>query len=276
MTFARHSQLARPYSRGDYKFVAGDASDELLWLLGPEGLQNTIRSSPTNRPNFHARSATAAISLCVTVGRTNQTTCSSTVDHTARSTADTLMRTRCRLSSRRTAGPCWSIPGLTPTPDRKSCAIGFAVLTHNTVTVDNTSSSVPDGAFTWKHVAECRLTEWITTDRYDYVAGEQAGLARSIFFLKGKYWIVRDTNKSSTAHTADINFHFDSGTNPCLKDGAIHEPGSGLTIRVTGNGRWIEENQWVSHCYGQKEPAKVFRFSSVLQPGESVYTFLLL
>ena len=82
------------FSRGDYKFVAGDASDELLWLLGPEGLQNTMRSSHHARPSFHARSATAAISSCVTVGRTNQTTCSSTVDHTARSTADMLMRTR--------------------------------------------------------------------------------------------------------------------------------------------------------------------------------------
>jgi hypothetical protein len=95
-------------------------------------------------------------------------------------------------------------------------------------------------------------------------------------FLKGKYWIVRDTLKSAKQHRADIYFHFDSQTNPRLENDMICEPVSGLTIRVTGSGRWIEENQWVSHCYGQKEPAKVFRFSALLQPGESVYTFLLL
>ncbi|HET9527994.1 MAG TPA: heparinase II/III-family protein, partial [Pyrinomonadaceae bacterium] len=147
---------------------------------------------------------------------------------------------------------------------------------HNTVTLDGESSSIPDGAFTWKTVADCRLLDWMSADRFVYVRGECAGVVRSIFFLKGKYWIVRDTIKSGKQHTADIYFHFDSRTNPRLENDFIHEPGSGLRVRVTGNGRWIEENQWISHCYGQKEPAKVFRFSAVLQPGESVYTFLLL
>ena len=147
---------------------------------------------------------------------------------------------------------------------------------HNTVTIDGVSSSIPDGAFTWKTIGECRLLDWVTADNYVYVAGEHGGVVRSIFFRKGKYWIIRDTLKHAAEHTADIYFHFNSGTNPCLNDAAIHEPASGLTIRSVGNGRWIEENQWVSHCYGQKEPAKVFRYSALLRPGESVYTFLLL
>ena len=107
-------------------------------------------------------------------------------------------------------------------------------------------------------------------------AGEHNGIIRSIFFRKGKYWVIRDTLKSAEEHTADIHFHFNSDTNPCFKDGLIYESRSSLKIRVVGEGRWIEENQWVSHCYGQKEPAKVFRYSAVLKPGESVYTFLLL
>jgi len=147
---------------------------------------------------------------------------------------------------------------------------------HNTVTLNGQSHSVPDGAFTWKSIAECRLLDWVTADNYDSISAETAGIRRTIFFQKRKYWIVRDTNNSPAEHTLDIHFHFDSGTNPCLKDGLIHEPQCGLTIRGLGSGHWIEENQWVSHCYGQKEPAKVFRFSAVLKPGESVYTFLLL
>ena len=101
-------------------------------------------------------------------------------------------------------------------------------------------------------------------------------MTRTIVFLKNNCWVVRDTLKSPGEHRAEVNFHFDSQTNPCLENDEIHESQSGITIRVVGNGRWIEENQWVSHCYGQKEPAKVFRFSAVLKSGESVYTFLLL
>ena len=265
------------FARGDYKFVAGDASDELLWLLGPEGLQKydaLAAHEPTELSRafrdggyFVMRDGWSDKSnyLLFDCGPHGALNCGHA--HADALSFELAANGRTVLVD----------PGTYTYTGSKELRDWFrSSQAHNTVTLDNTSSSVPDGAFTWKQVAECRLNEWITTDRYDYVAGEQAGLARSIFFLKGKYWIVRDTNKSSTAHTADINFHFDSATNPCLKDGAIHEPGSGLTIRVTGNGRWVEENQWVSHCYGQKEPAKVFRFSSVLQPGESVYTFLLL
>lgn len=264
-------------NRGDYKFVAGDAAEELLWLLGPEGLQkyDSIAShAPVGTSHafrdggyFVMRDGwtTKSNYLLFDCGPHGALNCGHA--HADALSFELAVKGRTVLVD----------PGTYTYTGSKELRDWFrSSQAHNTVTLDDVSSSVPDGAFTWKTVRECHLLEWLTTPNYDFVSGEQSGLTRSIFFRKGKYWIIRDTLKRPSKHAADIYFHFNSDTNPCLNDGQIHEPASGLTIRTVGSGRWIEENQWVSHCYGQKEPAKVFRYSALLQPGESVYTFLLL
>ncbi len=262
---------------GDYMFVAGDAVEVLLWLLGLEGLQEynsieahePVETSRAFRDGGYfvmrdgwTREANYLLFDCGPHGALN---CGHA--HADALSIEVAANGRTVLVD----------PGTYTYTGSKELRDWFrSSQAHNTVTLDSVSSSIPDGPFTWKTIAQCRLLDWITTDRYVYVAGEQAGVVRSILFRKGKYWVIHDTLKSSTEQTADIYFHFNSNTNPCLEDGAIHEPESGLIIRVIGSGRWIEEKQWISHCYGQKEPAKVFRFAAVLKPGESVYTFLLL
>ena len=265
------------FARGDYKFVSANAAEELLWLLGVDGLQKydsieahepaelskafrdggyfVMRDGWTNKSNY----------LLFDCGPHGSLNCGHA--HADALSFELAANGRTVLVD----------PGTYTYTGSKQLRDWFrSSQAHNTITLDGVSSSVPDGAFTWKTVSECRLLDWVSTDSFAYVAGENDGIVRAIFFLKRRYWIIRDTLKSPTEHTADIYFHFDSTTNPSLKDGVIHENESGLTIRGLGKGRWIEENQWVSHCYGQKEPAKAFRFSAVLQPGESIYTFLLL
>ncbi|HEX5965611.1 MAG TPA: alginate lyase family protein [Pyrinomonadaceae bacterium] len=265
------------FARGDYKFVSANAAEELLWLLGVNGLQKydsieahepaelskafrdggyfVMRDGWTNKSNY----------LLFDCGPHGALNC-------GHAHADALS-----FELAANGQTVLVDPGTYTYTGSKELRDWFrSSQAHNTITLDGMSSSVPNEAFTWKKVSECRLVDWKTTNAYVYVSGESGAVVRSIFFLKGKYWIIRDTLKSPGEHTADIYFHFDSMTNPSLENGLIHEPGSGLKIRAVGNGHWIEENQWVSHCYGQKEPAKVFRFSAVLKPGESVYTFVLL
>ena len=195
------------FSRGDYKFVAGDAATSCCGYSASKDCKSTIRSSPTNRPNFHARSATAAISLCVTVGRTNQTTCSSTVDHTARSTADMLMRTRCRLSSRRTAGPCWSIRDLHLHRIERIARLvsQFSRAQHR--------HSRRRIVFRSRWGVHLETRRRVPSNRVDHTRtatttsqANRPAWRRSIFFLKGKYWIVRDTNKS--VHSTHRRYKF--------------------------------------------------------------------
>jgi len=265
------------FSRGDYKFVSSDAAEELLWLLGSDGLQR-FDSIASHEPAETSKAFRDGGYFVMRDGWTDKSNyllfdCG---PHGAlncgHAHADALS-----IEVAANGRTVLVDPGTYTYTGSKELRDWFrSAQAHNTVTFDGQSHSVPDGAFTWKTIAQCRLIDWVTADNYDYIAGETAGIVRSIFFRKRKYWIIRDTNRSVAEHTVDIHFHFNSDTNPCLKDGVIHEPRSGLKIRSVGRGRWIEENQWISHCYGQKEPAKVFRFSAVLKSGESVYTFLLL
>lgn len=265
------------FERGDYKFVAGDAPEELLWLLGVQGLR-TYEALDAHEPNEESKAFPDGGYFVMRDGWTSKSNyllfdCG---PHGAlncgHAHADALS-----FELAANGRTVLVDPGTYTYTGSKEVRDWFrSSQAHNTVTLDGVSTSIPDGAFTWKTIGQCRLLDWVNTNNYVYVAGEHEGIVRSIVFLKGKYWIIRDTLKTGEEHTADIHFHFNSDTNPCLKDGVIYEPRSGLTIRGLGNGRWIEENQWVSHCYGQKEPAKVFRFSALLKPGESVYTFLLL
>jgi hypothetical protein len=89
-------------------------------------------------------------------------------------------------------------------------------------------------------------------------------LERSILFLKGDYWIIRDKISSTDDHRGDVWFHFDSSGK------------SGLNILCFGrDGRWVEEDRWISHCYGQKEPAKACAYSVLFKNGDEVFSFLL-
>ena len=60
---------------------------------------------------------------------------------------------------------------------------------HNTVTLDDESSSVPGGPFTWKTKATCELREWISGERFDYVSGVHHGFTRFLdpAFLDGAF-----------------------------------------------------------------------------------------
>jgi hypothetical protein len=139
---------------------------------------------------------------------------------------------------------------------------------HNTITVDGQSSSMPDGPFTWKTKAQCSLKKWRAEKSWDFICGQHDGynpatVKREILFIKGEYWIVRDTLISSVEHRVDVRFHYDS------------QAGTSLKIECFGNGRWIEEEGFVSHCYGQKEAAKALSFSATLKGGAEVVSFLL-
>lgn len=137
---------------------------------------------------------------------------------------------------------------------------------HNTLTVDDESSSLPGGPFTWKTTAQCTLQKWIGEKRFDFVSGQHDGympttVKREVLFIKGDYWIIRDTVASSGEHRVDVRFHF--------------APGANLDIQSFGNGEWVEEEAFVSHCYGQKEASKALSFSANLKGVAEVVTFML-
>jgi len=162
---------------------------------------------------------------------------------------------------------------------------------HNTLTIDERSSSVPAGPFSWQTIARCQRSKWITHERFDYVSGSHDGYAgqpvpaiheRSILFLKHDYWVIHDVLQSTSQHNADLWFHFDAQSEPLIEaaDGQTfiveNIDDSGLDLHTFAEkGHWRREEGWVSYCYAQRSAARVYRFSASLGAGRSAITFAL-
>jgi hypothetical protein len=262
------------FDRGDYKFVADGGAEELLWLTGVEGLSRFDSIAATQPPEiskaFHeggyfvmrdgwTRESNYLLFDCGPHGSLN---CGHA--HADALSFDLSANGRTVLVDPGT----YTYTGSTEMRDwfRSSHA-------HNTLTVDGESSSLPDRTFSWITTAHCSLQQWVSNERYDFVSGQHDGfmrlqdpvmVTRDIFFLKRDYWIIRDFTSSSHEHHVDVRFHFDAPT----------DDESTLNIQCFGNGRWNEEEAFISQCYGQKEKAKVLSYSATLK-NSAVISFLL-
>jgi hypothetical protein len=114
------------FQRADYKFVAGEAAEETLWLLGAEGLRafDEIRAC---RTSSRLRLMLVVTTFYVMGGRRRRTICCLTVGRMEWRTVVTRMQMRWRSMLRRMVKRCLSIRERLLTRVRESCAIGSAV-----------------------------------------------------------------------------------------------------------------------------------------------------
>ena len=273
------------FNRGDLKFVAGGAAEELLWLLGKDGLEKFDAITPTPPAKLsHAfptggyfvmrdgwtRESNYLLFDCGPHGALN---CGHA--HADALAIDVAVNGRTMLVD----------PGTCTYTGSKEFRDWFrSSPAHNTITIDGESSSIPAGPFTWTTTADGSLNKWISEERFDYVSGKHDGfqrladpvsVERRILFLKHDYFIISDRLKAQAEHRANVGFHFDSTAQPALEAGAVREQQAGLTIYCFGNGRWIEEEGWISHCYAQKERAPAYAFSGTFKGESEIVTFLL-
>ncbi|HET9478188.1 MAG TPA: alginate lyase family protein [Pyrinomonadaceae bacterium] len=273
------------FNRGDLKFVADDATEELVWLVGVEGLKqfDSIPAQPPAKLSqgflkggyFVMRDGWSHDSnyLLFDCGPHGALNCGHA--HADALSIDLAVNGHTMLVD----------PGTYTYTGSKELRDWFrSSQAHNTVTIDGESSSIPNEAFSWKTKAACTLKNWITTDRLDFVSGTHDGfqrladpvsLERSILFLKHDYFVIRDLFKFTSEHRADVWFHFDPSSIPSLEAGVIRETHAGFSIQSFGNGHWIEEEASVSHCYAQKERAPAYAFSASFRGEGEIVSFLL-
>jgi len=273
------------FKRADWKFVAGSAAVETLWLLGPDGLasyENLKPESPVecNRAFVEGgyfvmrdgweRESTYALVKCGPHGAMN----------CGHAHADAL--------SFEFARGCvnWIVdPGsYTYTADKNARDEFRLSSAHNTVTVDGASQSVPKGTFAWDHIAVSSVLLWSIADDRVLFVGRQNGYARfadpvcherSICLHKSEpfrnepaYLIVCDTLDARGHHRYRLHFHFSSecrasaeGHEVRVVSAAGHELilATYTTIERVGVVRApvrIEQG-WVSRAYAQRQRAPV-------------------
>ena len=265
------SNGAALFERPDYKFVAGELRQETLWLVGArdfEKLERLDRVAPAQCSVAFPASGyyvmrdgwdSNASFLLFDCGEHGILNCGHS--HSDALAFELAARGRTLLID----------PGTHTYTGSKELRDWFrSTAAHNTVTVDGEQSSVVAGPFSWQSIAGSSCSAWISHDRFDFVSGSQNGYRRlpdpvdhnrSILFLKNDYWILRDSLKANRQHRMDLHFHFESGARPELAEGRLKD--ENLEIAIFGaHGAWSREDAWVSHCYGSKEPAASFVYST--------------
>ena len=254
--------------------VAGRATEEVLWLLGDDGVR-TVDSSvhalfPKHFSNLFAEGGYAilrdgwgadALHAVIDCGPLGALNCGH-----AHSDA---------LAIEIAVGQCpvfvdpgtYTYTGSAVDRDhfRHSAA-------HNTVTVDGQSASVSDGPFSWAYRAETRAESWWTGAVVDRFVGSHSGFQRlpdpvmhrrTVFFVRGEYWVLLDSILSAGVHESTAHFHVALGGR-VIPIGAssswIEVPCAGAWSRlffgVAGDVDGLEWSEdWVSPSYGSRAKA---------------------
>ena len=281
------------FSRPDYKFVAREQAEETLWLLGPEGLREfdslqarepAARSVAFTHSGYYVmRDSWSRDANLFLFDSGAHGGLSFGHAHADALSFELVVKGRTLLVD----------PGtFTYTGSKKMRDWFRRSKAHNTLTIDDESSSVPDGPFSWSNVCNSESLSWVSRDRFDYVEGKEDGYerlpepachTRSVLFLKNDYWVIRDQVKTAAKHQVDLWFHFATTANPRIEIEAeyaakLTEIGDYMNldvVTIANQGNWRAEDGWVSNCYGKKEKARVYAFSKLIEGDEQFLTFLI-
>lgn len=268
------------FNRSDWKFVAGEAKVETLWLLGPAALKSydAIEARP---PAERSRAFTAGGYYVMRDGWSQDSSyllidCgphgSSSCGHAH---ADALsFEFACR-------GKTWLVdPGtFTYTGDLSMRDLFRSTHAHNTITVDDQSQSVATGPFSWQHIATATAKQFVSQPDFDYFEGSQDGYerltdpvthTRSVLFVKrdsGSYLIVWDRFQASEQHLYTLRYHFPANCSAEANGNQViarYDDGDRLKIAVIGSATPSAriETGWVSEAYGRRESAPVGVFEA--------------
>jgi hypothetical protein len=268
--------------RDDIVPVAGGASEQVVWMLGPRGADAADRAGQGAPPSHLSRlfpiggyavmrdswgpRANHAVIDCGPHGTMN----------CGHAHADALSMEITALGC-----PVFVDPGtytyVTSAADRDRFRHSA---THNTVTVDGRSSSVPDGPFSWASRTDARVTAWWTGGIADWFVGAHAGFGtplapiehrRSVMFVReGGYWVVMDSILGAADEEIVAHWHAaigcsvaDATSESAYVTTACQQRTARLLFHASGDVDSLEwSDGWVSPIYGASARAPVARVAS--------------
>jgi hypothetical protein len=285
------------FGRGDWKFVAGEATAETLWLLGPEWLERynqievalpILRDRAFPYSGYYVmrdgwwRDSNYVLMDCGPHG----------VYNCGHAHADALAF---EFAAR---GSTWLVdPGtFTYTADVEMRDWFRHTAAHNTATVDGLSQSELAGVFSWKQVASAKAHESIAEKSFAFFEGSHDGYQRlsdpvthkrALLFLQPEsgsslpaYLLVRDDFAAQGLHDYTIYYHFPATCTAIASDNQIrvtNRNGQKLTISAFHKkaARTRIEQGWVSRVYGNREAAPVGVIEVKGEREQEVMSFIL-
>jgi hypothetical protein len=262
------------YRRGDFKSLAESASEEMLWLLGNEGLAN-FESLPRTPPSDNSMTladsgfylmpdAQSEQQLIIDAGPLG----SGSGGH-GHADALSLWLVRKGKSLLRDSG---TFEYIGESGERSRLRSTGA---HSTLRVDGQDQAKTADPFSWQSFPNIRVRRWITGEQFDLLDAEHDGFSHSnspvthrrmVFHRKNLFWLVRDVAAGSGQHELELAWQIGAGLSQDTTDpGVFVGDGQKLEILATHDHGWqrqlVYEN-W-SPTYGCTEPAPVLRFTTV-------------
>lgn len=250
------------FGREDFKAVAGRPCEEMLWLLGESGLQEYDRleaKGPAHGSHAFQESGLYVMSdereqLVIDAGPQGA--------HTAgHGHADALtVAVNCKGRPLLIDPGTYEYVGSGNERDRFR-----GTPAHNTVQVDGLDQAEPRGPFAWGRLPNVRAEGWISGESFDLFAGSHDGYARAttqvlhrrfVFFLKNRFWLVRDQVIGQRKHQLQIAWHLGPEVRALDEQGSIfHNSNVEFAILTSNENGWSRElldDDW-SPAYGRKE-----------------------
>ncbi len=287
------------FGRPDFKALAGGASEEVLWLLGTEGLDRYERLVPELPPQ--PSTSYPASGYYVLRSGWDQAASVLFADCGPLGFGPGAHAHSDALSFQLFAG---GYPFLVD-PGTFSYNIDYAwrdafrtTRAHNTAIVDGQDQSIPGERLSWQTRATAHVRGWISTEWADILDGQHDGYARlrdpvihrrTMVFLKPDVWIIRDEFVATGNHQVEVLFHVRPEcdiTFPARERAldlagprgerlavAVLHAGPEAALEVISGSethRWA----WFSDGYGVRTPAKVIRVSDRSVGRHSIVTSL--
>jgi hypothetical protein len=135
-------------------------------------------------------------------------------------------------------------------------------VSHNTVTIDGRSQSIPFGPFHWRARADARLHEWRTNPSFDWVEASHDGYApvqhrRTLLRTDSAGWLIVDEILGTGRHSSATHWHFDPAWTVTAERGRL---------RVThddGDVVWLAHDDGVATLFRGDEQSGLGWFAPV-------------
>jgi Uncharacterized protein conserved in bacteria len=267
--------------RPDWAAVAGQVTEEVVWMLGPDEANraraSAISGSPTHLSRIYRDGGYAVMRsdwgsrahhLVVDAGPLGAMNCGH-----AHSDA---------LSFELTVFGCPALVDTgtyTYTGSREDRDAFRHSAAHNTLTLDGNSASVPNGPFSWAAAAAARVERWWSGPATDYFVGSHDGFLRlpepavhrrRILFARSGFLAVIDAILAEGSHEVEAHFHGAIGSRVTRLDEAsasldlpCTEGSARLLLFALGDVSAVHwEEGWVSPVYGSRSLAPRARVAS--------------
>ncbi|NUO36993.1 MAG: alginate lyase family protein [Gemmatimonadaceae bacterium] len=267
--------------RPDLSRVAGRVTQEVLWLLGPDGA-GRVGAALTAAPPTHASRLYPVGGYAVMRDGWDSGSHHAVIDagplgamHGGHAHSDA-------LSFELAVAGCPVVvdPGTftyTGSPTERDRFRHSAM--HNTVSIDGQTASVPAGPFAWASRADARVEHWWTGQLVDSFLGSHDGFQRlpepathrrRVLFVRSAYWVIVDTVETRGVHEAAAHLHLTPGATVAAVgdlEARITVPCAGgdatVVLRALGNvDGLLWSDEWVSPVYGVRTLAPAARLVS--------------